>query len=49
MQKEIGGMLGLCESHVAYVAAKKPLDFVIGTGKMHSVKDFAKLAFLQLD
>ena len=24
---------------------KKPLDFVIGTGKMHSVKDFAKLAF----
>ena len=30
---------------MAYVAAKKPLDFVIGTGKMHSVKDFAKLAF----
>ena len=24
---------------------KKPEDFVIGTGKMHSVKDFAKLAF----
>ncbi len=24
---------------------KKPTDFVIGTGKMHSVKDFAKLAF----
>ena len=24
---------------------KKPSDFVIGTGKMHSVKDFAKLAF----
>jgi GDPmannose 4,6-dehydratase len=24
---------------------KKPNDFVIGTGKMHSVKDFAKLAF----
>ena len=24
---------------------KKPQDFVIGTGKMHSVKDFAKLAF----
>jgi len=24
---------------------KKPADFVIGTGKMHSVKDFAKLAF----
>ncbi len=24
---------------------KKPLDFVIGTGKMHSVKDFAKHAF----
>ena len=24
---------------------KKPKDFVIGTGKMHSVKDFAKLAF----
>jgi len=24
---------------------KKPGDFVIGTGKMHSVRDFAKLAF----
>ena len=24
---------------------KKPSDFVVGTGKMHSVKDFAKLAF----
>ena len=24
---------------------KKPSDFVIGTGKMHSVKDFLKLAF----
>ena len=24
---------------------KKPEDFVIGTGQMHSVKDFAKLAF----
>ena len=24
---------------------KKPQDFVIGTGKMHSVKEFAKLAF----
>jgi GDPmannose 4,6-dehydratase len=24
---------------------KKPSDFVIGTGKMHSVKEFAKLAF----
>ena len=24
---------------------KKPEDFVIGTGKMHSVKNFAKLAF----
>ena len=24
---------------------KKPSDFVIGSGKMHSVKDFAKLAF----
>jgi GDPmannose 4,6-dehydratase len=24
---------------------KKPSDFVIGTGEMHSVKDFAKLAF----
>ena len=24
---------------------KKPEDFVIGTGKMHSVKEFAKLAF----
>ena len=24
---------------------RKPQDFVIGTGKMHSVKDFAKLAF----
>ena len=24
---------------------KKPEDYVIGTGKMHSVKDFAKLAF----
>jgi GDPmannose 4,6-dehydratase len=24
---------------------KKPNDFVIGTGKMHSVKEFAKLAF----
>ena len=24
---------------------KKPTDFVIGTGKMHSVKDFLKLAF----
>jgi GDPmannose 4,6-dehydratase len=24
---------------------KKPSDFVIGTGQMHSVKDFAKLAF----
>jgi len=24
---------------------KHPDDFVIGTGKMHSVKDFAKLAF----
>ena len=24
---------------------KKPGDFVIGTGKMHSVRDFARLAF----
>ena len=24
---------------------KRPSDFVIGTGKMHSVKEFAKLAF----
>ncbi len=24
---------------------KKPSDFVVGTGKMHSVRDFAKLAF----
>ncbi len=24
---------------------KKPSDYVLGTGKMHSVKDFAKLAF----
>ena len=24
---------------------KKPQDFVIGTGKMHSVKDFLKIAF----
>jgi len=24
---------------------KKPIDFVIGTGKTHSVRDFAKLAF----
>ena len=24
---------------------KKPSDFVIGTGKMHSVKEFAKIAF----
>ena len=27
---------------------KKPMDFVIGTGQMHSVKDFAKLAFSQV-
>ena len=24
---------------------KKPQDFVIGTGKIHSVKDFLKIAF----
>ena len=24
---------------------KKPMDFVIGTGKLHSVKDFLKVAF----
>ena len=24
---------------------KKPQDFVIGTGKLHSVKDFLKIAF----
>ena len=30
---------------MANAATKKPQDFVIGTGKMHSVKDFAKLAF----
>ena len=24
---------------------KKPHDFVIGTGKLHSVKDFLKIAF----
>ena len=27
------------------VTTKKPSDYVLGTGKMHSVKDFAKLAF----
>ena len=27
------------------VTTKKPSDFVIGTGEMHSVKEFAKLAF----
>ena len=28
---------------------KKAEDFVVGTGKMHSVKDFAKLAFQHVD
>ena len=28
---------------------KKPEDFVIGTGKLHSVKDFLKIAFEQLN
>ena len=30
---------------------KKPKDYVVGTGKMHSVREFAKLAFdyLNLD
>ena len=29
--------------------SKKPNDFVIGTGKLHSVKDFLKIAFSQLN
>ena len=28
---------------------KKPSDFVVGTGEMHSVKDFVKLAFAKAD
>ena len=28
---------------------KKPSDFVVGTGEMHSVKDFVKLAFAKVD
>ena len=28
---------------------KKPHDFVIGTGKLHSVKDFIKIAFKQVN
>ena len=28
---------------------KKPQDFVIGTGKTHSVKDFIKIAFDQVN
>ena len=28
---------------------KNPEDFVIGTGKLHSVKDFLKIAFEQLN
>ena len=27
------------------VQLKKPKDFVIGTGKIHTVKDFVKIAF----
>ena len=28
---------------------RKPQDFVIGTGKIHSVKDFIKIAFDQVN
>ena len=28
---------------------KKPQDFVLGTGKLHSVKDFLKIAFERVD
>ena len=31
--------------HVAYMSTKKADDFIIGTGKLHSVEDFAKIAF----
>ena len=35
----------LCLCNVENVTIKKPQDFVIGTGKMHTVKDFIKIAF----
>ena len=28
---------------------KKPQDFILGTGKAHSVKDFLKIAFERVD
>ena len=43
--KEIGGTQRFCKSDVANLSTKKPDDFIIGTGKIHSVEQFAKLAF----
>ena len=44
IQRETGDTRGLCSGHVVNVA-KKPDDFVISTGKQHTVREFVKLAF----
>ena len=49
MQKETGDMLSdYVEAMWKMLQQKKPHDFVIGTGKMHSVKDFLNTAFKYL-
>ena len=40
-------MLKILSERCGYLPAKKPDDYVIGTGKLHSVEDFMKLAFKQ--
>ena len=49
MLKEIGDMQRLCRGTMAYVAAKKPDDFVIATGKQYTVKQFINVAAKELD
>ena len=48
MQKRLGTCKRLCGSDVADLNQRKPIDYVISTGKQYSV-NFAKLAFEIVD
>ena len=39
------GILKILPELCGWSVDKKPNDFIVGTGKLHSVEDFVKLAF----